>query len=114
MIAHRFFSHKEDYLLEKTDLGLLALKKEITILGKNNQKKVKPFFRDIIGTMKKILIRKNQDQIDELIDDTFTQSVFPMLHKAYMADGAGKPKERKYYYEVLKELSKTVHKTKFR
>ena len=115
MIGCRFFSHKVDYLLEKVDLDLLVLKKEIKILGKNNQKKVKPFFRDVIGTMKKILICKKQDQIDQLIDHTFTQSVFPMLNNAREAwfNDEGNPKKRKYYFEVVEELSKTLHKTKF-
>ena len=66
--------------------------------------------------MKKILIYKNPEQIDQLIDDTFTQSVFPMLHNACEAywNDRGNPKKSKYYYEVLEELSKTLHKTKFR
>ena len=94
MIASRFFSHKVAYLPDKIDSDLLVIKKEITILGKNNQKKVKPFFRDIIGTMKKILIFKDQDQIHQLIQDTFTQSAFPMLTNAGKAWGwvSTKPK----------------------
>ena len=116
IIGSRFFSHKVGQLPEKVESDLLIIKKEIKILGKNNQKKVKPFFRDIIGTMKKILIFKDQDQIDQLIDDTFTVSVFPMLNNAYEAyDGyTNRPKELKYYNEVLEELSKTLHKTKLR
>ena len=76
-----------DHLLGKADLDLLIIKKEINILNKNNKKKVKPYFRDIIGTMKKILIFKKQDQIHQLIQDTFTVSVFPMLTNARKAWG---------------------------
>ena len=93
---------------------MLIIKKEIKILGKNNKKKVKPFFRDVLGTMKKILICKNQDQIDQLIDDTFAQSVFPMLKNAREAYFKGNSKADKYYFEVLEELSKTLLKTKLR